>query len=81
MSLSSTPVFSRSDSSAACLPSRNLPASSYLEGGGLGPRVPTLIFSYIRRLEPFLGVKTLNFILFCVGGGVRKMNIMGIKIL
>ena len=43
-------------------------------GGG------TLIFSYIRRLGPFLGLKILNFNIFLLsfflgGGGFRKMNI------
>ena len=36
----------------------------------------TLIFSYIRRLRPFLGVKNF-FFFFGGGGGVRKMNILG----
>ena len=33
------------------------------------PRGGTLIFSYIRRLGPFLGVKFLNFNIF---GGFQK---------
>ena len=41
-------------------------------GGGGGGKVGTLIFSYIRRLEPFFGLKILNSIfiyLFFLGGG------------
>ena len=32
--------------------------------GGLGPRGGTLIFSHIRRLGPFFGLKILNFNIF-----------------
>ena len=42
-------------------------------GGGWG----TPIFSYIRRLEPFLGFKILIFNIFFWGGGVQKNDIFG----
>ena len=51
-------------------------------GGGGGGEVGTLIFSYIRRLGPFFGLKILNsififFFFFGRGEGFRKMNING----
>ena len=41
------------------------------EGGG------SLIFSYIRRLGPFIGVKILNN-LFIIFGGLHKNEIFGV---
>ena len=47
---------------------------------GKGPRVVFLIFSYIRRLGHFLGLKFLNFNIS--GDFKKKMNIfLGMKIL
>ena len=51
-----------------------------LGGGGGGGRGGTLIFSYIRRLGPFLGVQNFEFQYFL--RLFRKMNIFwGMKIL
>ena len=49
-------------------------------GAALSPRVCTLIFSYIRRLRPFLGVQNLEFQYF--GGFSEKVIFWGgIKVL
>ena len=49
----------------------SVPVPGGEEGGG------TLIFSYILRIGPFIGLKILNFNIFLGGGGFRKMNIFG----
>ena len=54
-------------------------ASAVPRGGG-GGGGGTLIFSYIRRLGPFLGVQNVEFQYF--GGVFRKINIfLDMKIL
>ena len=45
-------------------------------GGGSGPQGGTLIFSYIRRLGPFFGVKFLNFNIFW--GFQKKIIFFGV---